>query len=1497
MIRIVWGVLLLALCSIAASGQSCILTLNPVTGLFDCKTAAGASTGINNPGVNGIVVCTGTACSGTTAGSLTGDVTTSGLAATIAAGAVTNAKLAGGIDLTTKVINALPAANFPALTGDVTNSAGSLATAIGAGKVTNTMLAGSIDLATKVTGILPATSHPALTGDITTPSGSVVTTLASVVSASTCGDATHSCGLTYDAKGRITAATNNVITGTGGSGFTNVFDAVRTSSTVLTFGANCSTTTPCVVHQWDSYLIVQQSFTVTITPGGSASTLHLYGMNGIIYAGITSGAAGLTCSAGCTAVPNETDFPSQVSRLYSWTANVTPGNWDTATPISSGNPTNGYVDYRGIVHSAPIDQGEGVVPLISGNRMILSVDATIIPRWYSQAGAPTSGAGQCSSGRDIDTNTSNNDFYNCVGTAWNKVTGSSGGTGIGPVTHISTTSTTNTVTHNFGAADVVWGCDDGSGIQVIPTSIALNTNTSVFTFATALTTTCRVVGGSATVPLTTKGDLFTFDTANQRLAVGANGTVLTADSTAATGIKWATVSGTGTVTSVGLVGTANQLTVTGTSPITGSGSWTISIPSSPTLPGTTTGTFSGNLTGNVTGNTSGTSGSTTGNAATATALQTARAINGTNFDGTAPITVTAAAGTLTGTTLNATVVTSSLTSVGTLAGLTATGAVDFGGSSSTKIRVAAGLTTATNGFVGYDSTNNMLHGAQSGADAFIPQFTATPANNDCVKWTVSGSNYKLGTAGAACGTGGTVTVVSAGSLTSTALTTGGGSQTIQTPCANCTLDSSGNMLTPGTISSGAGGSVGGAMGLGQGTATTAASGVVGWMAPTSVTTPYYMKLPAAPTTGFLLNTGTTDPSTITFVSAISLTSQVTGTLPLANGGTNGTDSASNGGIIWSNASGYKVLAGTATANQVLLSGSTATPAWSSATYPASTTANRILYSSATNTVGQITSLANGVLVTDGSSVPSIQVSLPSGLAATNFSLTTPTVTGIMSYQANIRQTFNPGSTVAGLNIGAVAVAPSTPINGDIWYDSTGNKFKCQEGSSTVNCIGSTTTLPFTSITGIATPAQLSATVNAQTGTTYTVADSDRGKLVTISNASAIATTLPQAGGSGNFISGWYAYFETRGAGAMTITPTTSTIDGAATLVLTQNQGVTVFSDGTNYFTGNRGISGAGTGCVPVGSSTQVLTDSGISTCTSNAAFTYSAGTATLGTAGSVVGAVKLKNATSGDVTLQPVTGALGSSVISVPAVTDTMVTLAATQTLTNKTLTAPVISTISNTGTVTLFTATDTVVGKATTDTLTNKTFNTDSTGNVLTAPSFVVLWAGGCQNTTAISYWDLPTSTPAVATCVTGTNIQKGVLAYADTSGGFSAQTSFSLPVDWTTGTLPDIDIFWTTTATTGNAKWTVAIVCTDVAASATDDPAFPTSGNGFNTVITAAPGTASRVQTSTITAATLPTSCVTGTRELIHVRLFRDGNDGSDTLAATANFLNMTMTPRRAM
>jgi hypothetical protein len=96
-------------------------------------------------------------------------------------------------------------------------------------------------------------------------------------------------------------------------------------------------------------------------------------------------------------------------------------------------------------------------------------------------------------------------------------------------------------------------------------------------------------------------------------------------------------------------------------------------------------------------------------------------------------------------------------------------------------------------------------------------------------------------------------------------------------------------------------------------------------------------------------------------------------------------------------------------------------------------------------------------------------------------------------------------------------------------------------------------------------------VNNQVGTTYTYVSGDRGKLVTHSNASAIAGTLPQA--TGSFAAGWFVWVQNRGAGTLTITPTTSTIDGAATLVLTTSSGAYIVSDGTNYFT-QKSVGGA-----------------------------------------------------------------------------------------------------------------------------------------------------------------------------------------------------------------------------------------------------------------------------------------------------------------------------------
>lgn len=88
-------------------------------------------------------------------------------------------------------------------------------------------------------------------------------------------------------------------------------------------------------------------------------------------------------------------------------------------------------------------------------------------------------------------------------------------------------------------------------------------------------------------------------------------------------------------------------------------------------------------------------------------------------------------------------------------------------------------------------------------------------------------------------------------------------------------------------------------------------------------------------------------------------------------------------------------------------------------------------------------------------------------------------------------------------------------------------------------------------------------VNAQTGLNYTYLLTDRGKLVTRTNAAAMGDTLPQA--TGSFGAGWFMLVKNiHATSLLTITPTTSTIDGAATLVVRPGTTAMISSDGTNY---------------------------------------------------------------------------------------------------------------------------------------------------------------------------------------------------------------------------------------------------------------------------------------------------------------------------------------------
>lgn len=123
-----------------ASGSSGSCTGNAAT-----ATALATARAINGVNFDGTAPITVTAASGTLTGAtLNASVTASSLTSV---GTLTGGSTGAGFTLaltTSTVTGILPAAQMPALTGDITTSAGAVATTIGASKVTNAMLAGSI---------------------------------------------------------------------------------------------------------------------------------------------------------------------------------------------------------------------------------------------------------------------------------------------------------------------------------------------------------------------------------------------------------------------------------------------------------------------------------------------------------------------------------------------------------------------------------------------------------------------------------------------------------------------------------------------------------------------------------------------------------------------------------------------------------------------------------------------------------------------------------------------------------------------------------------------------------------------------------------------------------------------------------------------------------------------------------------------------------------------------------------------------------------------------------------------------------------------------------------------------------------------------------------------------------------------------------------------------------------------------------------------------------
>ena len=173
-------------------------------------------------------------------------------------------------------------------------------------------------------------------------------------------------------------------------------------------------------------------------------------------------------------------------------------------------------------------------------------------------------------------------------------------------------------------------------------------------------------------------------------------------------------------------------------------------------------------------------------------------------------------------------------------------------------------------------------------------------------------------------------------------------------------------------------------------------------------------------------------------------------------------------------------------------------------------------------------------------------------------------TGILSLQSVATGGVNVGAATGTTNSGDVNISGTFKVNGT-----------AVSGAGTVTTPGgglvSSTTANCSQSAGAGT---LSAArcVNAQSGTSYAIADGDRGKIITFSNASAIAVTLAQAGTASNFFGGWYIEIQNIGTvctgGVVTITATGSTIMvngvSVSSFKIYPGQSGDLISDGINY---------------------------------------------------------------------------------------------------------------------------------------------------------------------------------------------------------------------------------------------------------------------------------------------------------------------------------------------
>ena len=261
-------------------------------------------------------------------------------------------------------------------------------------------------------------------------------------------------------------------------------------------------------------------------------------------------------------------------------------------------------------------------------------------------------------------------------------------------------------------------------------------------------------------------------------------------------------------------------------------------------------------------------------------------------------------------------------------------------------------------------------------------------------------------------------------------------------------------------------------------------------------------------------------------------------------------------------------------------------------------------------------------------------------------------------------TATPTTASAGLNL-PVGTAPSSPNNGDMWITSSGLFIRV--GGTTVGPMaasGSCLTCALTNVTntfailqvidlgsGSNEPASDTGTALAVYGANATVArieDTAFGAAATVSLRSSLGTrTAPTTLTTGTLI----ASYNVHGYDGSVWT---STSYGAVHIYAEANWSSTSHPTEICLAT------------TPTTSSAAIADN----LCQHDDGSVTMPGKLSLGTTGTLAGSIVFFNATNGTITVQPPAGALGSATLTLPDVTDTLAAIAASQALTNKTITS-----------------------------------------------------------------------------------------------------------------------------------------------------------------------------------------------------------------------------------